>query len=107
MTQRYTLRVIDVNDPVPRHFRGYIHFGGEVVFFNRTEHTFADKPGVYKNKRKSSKEETLDSRLLYNHMVHYSMMIKQQMRMTGAYRKLTAVSFPNLHTKDFLPASVQ
>lgn len=87
-----TLRVIDVNDPVPHHFSGYTHVGGELVFFNRTDYTYTDKPGMYKNKRKKETEETLDNRLLYNQMGHYSLMVKQKMRMTGAFRKSIMVT---------------
>lgn len=101
-----TLRVIDVNDPVPHHFRGYTHFGAEVVFFNRTDYSYSEKPGIYKNKRKKDRlsknsngdnsanggennisSENLENRLSFNQMAHYCMLVKQKMRMTGNFRK--------------------
>jgi len=89
-----TLRVLDVNDPVVHQFRGYSHFGPEVVFFNHTDYSLVDKPGIYKRRAKDSSLESFDNRLSFNRMENYLLILKYKMRMTGNYRKSIMIS-PN------------
>jgi len=50
------VRVLDVKDPIPHHFAGFVHVGTEVVFMNATDVSVSAVPGAWRRRRRDGND---------------------------------------------------